>query len=139
MSDCCNQSDCVQTHPNKYRCPVSGNESSEVEVITIVHHVREPWLWTCSGKRYFFCDDPDCDVVYFDEDGATITRSQIRSVVGIKEESNDAPLCYCYGISRADAMKSPDIKAYVISQTKQGQCKCTVFNPSGRCCLKDFP
>lgn len=139
MSDCCNHSGCVQVHPNKCRCPVSGDESCEVSVITIAHHIREPWLWTPSDKRYFFCDAPDCDVVYFDEDGVSITKSQMRSVVGIKEESSNAPLCYCYGVSRADAMNDRDIKAYVVSQTKQGKCSCTILNPSGRCCLKDFP
>ena len=31
-----------------------------------------------------FCDDPNCDVVYFGEDNSVIAKEQIRTVVGIK-------------------------------------------------------
>jgi hypothetical protein len=139
MSDCCSTSDNKSAHPKKYRCPCNRLEGAEVTTKTIFHHIKQPWLWQHKDIRYFFCEDPNCDVVYFGEDHSTITKSQLRTQVGIKELSNDTPACYCFDVSKTDALNDPEIRKYVISQTKQAQCACDVRNPSGRCCLKDFP
>jgi hypothetical protein len=89
-----------------------------------------------------FCASPDCDVVYFSEEGDTIyTRSQLKVPVGVKERSGERPLCYCFGHSvasikeelrtkgRSDALE--DIRA----KMKDPGCRCEVTNPSGSCCL----
>lgn len=127
----------IGKHPAKYRCPRNGREYPEVPAGTIAHHVAEPSSWRGEG-RYFFCDDPACDVVYFGDDDSVILKSGLRTVVGIKEAAADAPLCYCFGLSKADAAK-PGARDYVLAQTKLGLCSCDTRNPSGRCCLKDFP
>lgn len=137
MGDCCS-SPATATHPKKHRCPANGQEYSEVSARTIAHHVQNSWNWEDSGTRYFFCDDPDCDVVYFGEDGSTILKSQLRTEVGVKERNGSALICYCFGVSRDNATNAA-IRDYVIRQTKQGACSCETSNPSGRCCLKDFP
>ena len=139
MSECCTSSSCNNTDPKKHRCPVCAREHSEVSVRTIVHHLKDAWTWQPTGRRYFFCDDPACEVVYFVDDGSTILRSQLRTPVGIKELSDESLLCYCFGVSRADLSANPATKDFVIAQTKAGQCSCDTRNPSGRCCLKDFP
>ena len=139
MSDCCSQSGCHSSHPKKHRCPANGQEYSEVSVRTIVHHIKESWSWLPSTSRYFFCDDPDCDVVYFGDDGSTIVMSQLRTRIGVKEKADDSLLCYCFGVSHSDFQRDPAIKDFVIAQTKAGLCSCETSNPSGRCCLKDFP
>ncbi len=41
-------------------------------------------------QALFFCDDPECEVVYFGEDGSTILKSQLRTRVGVKEDSGDS-------------------------------------------------
>ena len=139
MADCCTESDCKTTHPKKHRCPVNGIEYAEVTARTITHHIKNSWLWQDKGQRYFFCDDPGCEVVYFGEDGSAILASQLRTPVGVKDASDDALLCYCFGVTRADALNDPEIRNFVVAQTKQGLCACDTGNPSGRCCLKDFP
>ena len=126
-------------HPKKHPCPNNGLEYAEVSAKTISHHLKHAWKWKDKGVRYFFCTDPDCDVVYFGDDGSTFTKAHLRTTVGIKETSNDALACYCFGISKADAINDPSIRQYVMSQTKNAQCSCDVSNPSGRCCLKDLP
>lgn len=138
MSDCCASSGCENNHPKKHRCPVNGQEYSEVAVRTIAHHIMESWNWVATAKRYYFCDDPECDVVYFGDDGSTILKSQIRTHIGVKEKTDDSLLCYCFGVSKADFQRHPAIKNFVIAQTKAGQCSCETSNPSGRCCLIDF-
>ena len=135
MSHCCTG---ISHSPKKQRCPASGNAHAEVSVRTITHQLMRPWEWNPGEQRYFFCDDPDCDVVYFGEDGSIIRKTELRTLVGVKESSADAPLCYCYGINKS-AAHMPGLRDYVIGQTREGNCACETRNPSGRCCLKDFP
>ena len=138
MSDCCSSSSCDTNHPKKHRCPVNEREYLEVSVRTISHHVRDAWNWQPTSHQYFFCDDPSCEVVYFGDDGSTILKSQLRTLVGIKESSDTSLLCYCFGVTKADFSADPATKDFVVAQTKAGQCSCDTSNPSGRCCLKDF-
>lgn len=139
MSHCCSASACENKQLKKQCCPVNGNECSEVSARTISHHIHDVWHWQPSANRYFFCDDPACDVVYFGDDGSIIFRSQLRTRVGIKDLSNDSLLCYCFGVTKGDFLADPTTKDFLIAQTKAGLCACDTHNPSGRCCLKDFP
>src|ERR1035437_2294242 len=120
--DCCATSDGKTTHPKKHRCPASGVECAEVSARTIAHHIRESWMWDNKDQRYFFCDDPNCDVVYFGEDKSVILKSQLRTKVGLKEATEDALLCYCFGVTKADGLSNPSIKNFVSAETKQGLC-----------------
>jgi hypothetical protein len=135
MADCCNAS----VHPHKHCCPANGLEYAEVPARTIRHHLRAGWCWDDRGRRFFFCDDPACDVVYFSDDGAVILKTQLRTAVGVKETAANALLCYCFGVTRAAALNQPEARQFVLAQTRLGQCSCKTNNPSGRCCLKDFP
>lgn len=139
MTDCCSSSGCKTSHPKKHHCPVNGKEYPEVSARTIAHHIRDSWTWVGKAGRYFFCDDPACDVVYFGDDGTIIMKSQLRTRVGVKEASGDALVCYCFGAAKADVLSDPGIRIFVETQTKLGVCSCDTSNPSGRCCLKDFP
>jgi len=138
MSDCCSTSTC-ETRVDRHRCPVNGREYSQVAATTILHHLNQPWCNELKPQRYFFCDDPDCYVVYFGEDNRVIEKAALRTQVGIKSHSDDAPLCYCFGVSRRDAINNPSIRDFVVQQTREKHCACETRNPSGRCCLKDFP
>jgi hypothetical protein len=139
MSECCSSSGCNDIHPKKQRCPVNGHECSEVGVRTIAHHIKEAWHWQSTAKRYFFCDDPTCELVYFGDDGSRILKSQLRTPVGVKEVSDDGLLCYCFGVTKQNFLNNPATRDFVVAQTKAGQCSCETSNPSGRCCLRDFP
>lgn len=139
MSDCCSSTECVVAHPKKRRCPCNGAEGTEVPAKTIFHHLKHAWMWKANASPYYFCSDPECDVVYFGGDDSVILRSQLRTLVGVKEASTDAPACYCFGVAKGDALNDPGIRDFVVAQTKLGHCSCDTSNPSGRCCLKDFP
>jgi hypothetical protein len=139
MSDCCS-SPRPAVHPRQHRCPANGKAYSEVSARTIAHHIRKAWEWQAGECRYFYCDDPDCEVVYFGEDGSVLPKSELRTRIGAKEEASDEALvCYCFGVTRADALHDAGARDYVLGQTKQRNCSCETSNPSGRCCLKDFP
>lgn len=139
MSDCCSSSACESKPPKKYRCPANGQEYAEVSARTILHQLKQAWAWSPTASAYYYCDDPACDVVYFGNDDSVILRSQLRADVGAKSPADDALLCYCFGVSRADYQRDPSVKDFVTAQTKAGACACETRNPSGRCCLKDFP
>ena len=142
MSDCCSGSksstDVKKSHPRKKACPLNQHEYALVEIKTILHHLAESWNADLKQQAYYYCNDPECDVAYFAEDGSTIKKSQLRTNLSSKDK-NQALICYCFGVSMADAKDNPEIKNFVIQQTKVGNCSCETSNPSGRCCLKDFP
>ncbi len=106
---------------------------------TVLHHVKTSWDWTPTAKRYYFCDDPICDVAYVGDNDSVVLKSQLRTRIGVKEQSGDSLLCYCFGVSKSDVARNHATKDFVVEQTKAGLCSCDTSNPSGRCCLKDFP
>jgi len=139
MPDCCSSEKEVKPTDNRYVCPVNGRRYLEVPYRTILHHLKNPWELELKQQRYYFCDDPDCDVVYFAEDDTCINKSMLRTKVSCKEFEANTLICYCFGVTRDEAIKNENTKKFVIKETKNASCSCEVNNPSGRCCLKDFP
>jgi len=139
MSDCCSSSKSENQAPKKYTCPVNGKKYSQVSFATVAHHIQEPWNLKNTEQAYYFCEDPECNVVYFGQDNSIIEQDALRTIVGIKQKSNESLVCYCFGVNRQEAASNPEAKAFVIENTKNHTCVCEVRNPSGKCCLKDFP
>ena len=137
MTNSCSSSDNYQLHPKKYKCPVNGKSYNSVSSTTILHHINEPWNWNNKQQGYYFCEDPNCSVVYFGEDDSIISKSSLRTEVGIKESNPKSLICYCFGVPKVES-SSQEIKEFVIKNTQEKTCACTTRNPSGRCCLKDF-
>lgn len=125
--------------PKKLRCPVNGKEYSSVGYKTILHHLSEPWGRALKEQGYYFCTDTDCEVVYFGLDNTVISKSELRTNVGVKEKDPERMVCYCFGVSYAVAGNDSVAVDFVKEKTKQSLCSCETSNPSGRCCLKDFP
>lgn len=139
MSDCCDQNSPDSSSPNKYRCPENGREYASVSAQTIKLHIKSAWNRPLKQQSYYFCKDVDCNVVYFGEDDSIIEKISLRAEVGVKQGSPQALICYCFGITRAEAMNNPSTRAFVIKETASHSCACQTLNPSGRCCLADFP
>ena len=139
MSDCCSSSCSTQKAATKHCCPECGIECSHVSISTIKYQIRQPWNWLDKEQIYYFCNAPNCNVVYFGDDNSIIFKSELRTEVGIKNKTPNSILCYCFGITVSDLENNTEIKSYVIQQTKEKVCACETHNPSGRCCLKDFP
>ena len=130
------------TAHRKATCPINGLTYSGVKMKTILHQVKKPWRLDLLDQHYFFCDDPKCDVVYFGEDNSTLVRNDLRISVGQKSHNQEKTICYCFDVrfSDFDSGKNQEkAKAFVVEQTKNGSCDCELRNPSGKCCLKNFP
>lgn len=143
---CCSSSS-NKSSPNdsakRHNCPKSGTQCLQVPYFTVLQHIKKPWsikFEKLNEKTYYFCTDPDCEVVYFSEDNSIINKSELRTLVGIKELKNDdAMACYCFDITFVEARNDNKLKQFVVDKTKNNFCSCESQNPSGRCCLKDFP
>jgi hypothetical protein len=118
---------------------MNGKEYASVGVKTILHHLNKPWKQKLSSHHYYFCSDKDCEVVYFGQDDSVILTSELRTRIGIKETTPDRMICYCFGVSSLTAEEDTVVVNFVREKTKQALCSCETSNPSGRCCLKDFP
>jgi len=141
MSDCCTNkipSSDASTAPKKFPCPINGQSYSSVALKTIYQHLKKPWQVNLSAQDYYFCEDPNCEVIYYGLDGSIIRQNELRTQVGIKEQSNQAVLCYCFDVSRQDYKQDPSIKEFVVQKTKSKNCACDIRNPSVKCCLKNF-
>lgn len=137
MSDCCSSKHSIDKSPKRHHCPVNGEEYQSISATTILHHITKPWQWQALDQSYYYCDDPECKVAYFGEDNSVINTSDLRNSIDIKQKFKNPTICYCFGVTLDTA--NPEIKEFIIRKTKEKQCACEVRNPSGRCCLKDFP
>ncbi len=130
---------CNTTKPGRVPCPGCHRQGRPVTMQTVLHQVRYPHNQQLATDHYAFCANADCDIGYFSP-SATISKAQLRAF----QPARQPMLCYCFDISRASYRRAlsdgtaEKIKAFVMEQTKQGLCACTIRHPSGRCCLADF-
>jgi hypothetical protein len=120
------------------RCPKNGIAYPTVPTRTILHHLRQPWNSVLTNQRYYYCDDPDCEIIYFGEDDEMIPFERLRSPIGVKDKGDESLICFCFDVSNAAAALESKAHTFVLKQTKEKNCDCEVRNPFGRCCLKDF-
>ena len=118
MPDYCSSNQETNQTPKRYKCPRNHKQYLEVPFSTVLHHVKEPWHLNLKEQAYYYCDDPHCEVVYFGLDDTTITKSMLRTKVGIKETAEDTLICYCFDITKAEAKSNKQAKASVLEQTK---------------------
>ena len=126
-------------YPGSHCCPGNGQSYASVKRKTLLHHITQPWLNSLPDQGYYFCTDPDCDIVYFGEDNTVVHTTELRTAAGQKSHDKNAAICYCFGITKALARLDKTIKSFVSKETKQANCSGETSNPSGRCGLKDFP
>ena len=123
-------------------CPINGQVTRPVPHHTVERLVRSRVSAELRQQPYYFCDAPDCDVVYVSALGDHVITKDLLSVrVGIKETDDPVPLCYCFGYDRRaiheDIRRSgdTDIQRVITERVRAGECRCEEVNPSGGCCL----
>jgi hypothetical protein len=139
MTHCCTTNNRTL---GKAICPINGQLYAQVSRRTVLHQVNQPWRHDLTAQHYYFCDDPNCEVVYFGDDQQIIRRHEMRQCVGQKSTTPDKPVCYCFDILLADLQNENEqirLKTFVTNLTRTSTCDCEIRNPSGKCCLRDFP
>lgn len=140
MSCCSTSDDSCSNRADKLTCPVNKRLYKRVPQVTVLHHLSDPWKNFSEEQTYYFCDDHDCEVIYFSDSGSIFKKPDIRSLFkNTKGNISDELICYCFGVSKNDYLNNPGTREFVVKQTKLKNCACEVRNPSGKCCLKDFP
>ena len=137
-NSCC----CSKQTSDKTSCPGCGESAETVSTTTLLHQLKQPWQKNFTSEPYYFCSRPNCEVVYFNSAGETFTTQDLRQQVGQKTEQPERLICYCFDIHASDLADSDMAKScyeFVVEKTRDKLCRCEERNPSGRCCLRDFP
>ena len=135
-TSCCSTTDDGE---KRRPCPSCANSANRVPEKTILHHLKVPWKLDLGRDPLYFCDKTACDFVYFSSAGRKYGKDEVRTEIGQKRREDSSSLCYCFDVSYGQALRDPGLKDFVIKKTSSGECACEVRNPSGRCCLADFP
>src|SRR5687768_16713850 len=83
-------------------CPANGRKGSPVALQTVKALLTETALQRLNRAAHRFCSDPDCEVVYFSDDGELYATRDIRVPVWQKEPAGARMLCYCFGENEND-------------------------------------
>ncbi len=122
------------------RCPASRAVGQPVKWITVVALSRVP---IPSRQEVFLCRDPDCEVVYFGNQGLELRQPDLHTVPGFKE-ADGGLVCYCFRRTRMEVeeeartlLASPTLE-FVRTKVQEKSCACEIRNPTGKCCLRDI-
>lgn len=138
MSGCCDGQN--QKSAKTAVCPLNDQIYKRVSIKTLLHQLHKPWRKKLTGD-YYYCDDPECEVIYFNQSGQVFNKDDVRFPECDLSPGQAALVCYCFDVSIADLQSDQDkavIREFIIEQTANHHCECEVRNPSGTCCLKDF-
>jgi hypothetical protein len=137
------RSELEETRMMMPHCPVRGNPGNRVSLVTVKSLVRPESGAALAGRDWFFCDRPDCSVVYFSRDGAMIDKDALAVRVGLKEKEPPRTVCYCFGHTiesirrEIEATGRSTVAASIKQKVGAGECSCEILNPKGTCCLGD--
>ena len=132
-----------ESAPPVHACPACGERGKRVARLTM-EHLLLPQLVSQIGRApYYFCETATCPVVYFPfaAAAAIFHKPDLQVRVGLKEDDDPIPICYCFEITRKDIWDEIEqtgaatIPSRIKSEVQAGNCACEVKNPSGKCCL----
>ncbi|MGH7449892.1 MAG: putative iron-sulfur cluster-binding metallochaperone [bacterium] len=130
--------------PTRAKCPVSGTLSRKVQRRTLEHLLKPDKLDSLRNVQYYYCKEPTCNVVYFSNENVSFfTTDDVTVKVFVKDQSDKAPVCYCFNWTRARIKQQiketgqSTAAMEIAREIKAGNCACDLKNPKGECCLGD--
>ncbi len=153
MGDCCSTENDAACNtppepapvPKKSACPACATSGRLIERKTLLQQLKHAYLISAPPEPFYFCGGRSCDTVYFSQAGTTYAQDALRQKVGQKSTDSSRTLCYCFDVTADTVEKelaesgTSAAKEFVMAQVKLKTCACDVRNPSGSCCLPDFP
>ncbi|MBF0445101.1 MAG: hypothetical protein HQL68_05890 [Magnetococcales bacterium] len=139
-------SDSGQCKLAKPICPICDTIGKAVKTVTPQHTLKRQYRNKVdNGGNYHFCENPQCDVVYFDCVSESLFKQEhLINRVTIKDEHPKTPLCYCYKVLKEDVLNdfektgTTQVVAKIKKSMKKHGCQCEKLNPRGGCCLMDI-
>ncbi len=125
----------------KLICPICAEVGKKVELFTVRSLTKEDFIPMIQESDYFFCTNPDCEVIYYSLSQEVIRKHQIKTRVGLKEKESPRPVCYCFGHTIEDIHNEisekgkTTLEKEIADKIQAGLCHCEDANPEGRCCL----
>ncbi len=121
-------------------CPECGIKGKKVKRITLDALLAPDAALRLGDAQYRFCDSIDCETVYFGDDSATFSKSDLTVRVGVKERTSPRHVCYCFDhtIEEIDAEVRETGASTVLDDIKmrmKDACWCETQSPQGTCCL----
>lgn len=145
MSTCCDTAASTK-QSKKMLCPSCGVKQNFLPHQTLIHQLKNPKnIEVNPDIPYYFCRNSSCETVYFSPSQSSFSPDDLRWPVGQKSTEPDRQICYCFDVTYDQVVKElardgvSKTKEFVMAQTKLKNCACEIRNPSGKCCLVDFP
>lgn len=140
---CCLVTD-VTPAPARAECPVSKKPSRKVQKRTLQHLLKPEKVDSIHNVQYYYCADPNCNVVYFSNENVPFfTVNDVAVKVLTKDKGDDVNVCYCFNWTRdrikeeITASRQSTASLQIAKEVKAGNCACDIKNPKGECCLGD--
>lgn len=126
---------------SRYICPLCKQTGDEVLRITVENIVLNHFKKYLKSSEYGFCKNPDCSIVYFNnETDEILYQRDLKVPVWFKNQENPI-ICYCGNVTYKDIIEEVVVKktsstlADLIKNTNvMKNCRCKTMNPSGKCC-----
>ena len=99
-------------------CPACKREGLEVEKITVANHAMES-TWPLGDDKYSFCENPDCEVIYYSMTGRLLKKTDVKTRVTFKEKHSPKPLCYCKQVTEEDVIKAIENGASTFEEVRK--------------------
>jgi len=123
-------------------CPTCGQPTLKVKQETVESLAKEPSNISSEKGKWQVCVGENCDTVYIKND-FEIKKDEIKSVAFFKDKTDNAMICYCYKITKADINQAiehgcsttGEVYKY-LNKSKKGSCSSN--NPLGRSCSNVF-
>lgn len=122
------------------RCPSCGSLGLDVGSQTLNAQLPADLRHRFSDTAAF-CRTEHCSVVYFDDFGARVERSEIDHAIPLKDP--DAPLCGCFGVTRDEI--EDDVAEGTFTRTRaaltkaeSAEARCSTQAPHGRSCVAEI-
>lgn len=134
--DCCKIPEHNTSAPDRCRqCNALGRRVSRETMESLL---TPEAVLLMQNVDYFFDPSPDCDVVYFSNQGDSYFNKDALTVrVGIKESEPPISICYCFGHTKESAREElratgrSTVADRITAEVQAGNCSCEVKNPSG--------
>ena len=124
-------------------CPICKDKAKEVSPITIKSLVKNEYIKELlSIEDFFYCQTPNCEVIYF-KPNEIIKQEHLIKEVGLKEWANPKTVCYCFNWTKekisdeVNKLGKTNAIGDISEKMNSIGCDCEHQNPSGTCCLKD--
>ncbi len=124
--------------PEDLKCPSCGRIGQAVGLDTLRSQLPAQELSRLSASACY-CDNPTCEVGYFDAMGQRIAATLLRTRTAPKFPGELA--CLCLRLTEADVVadakrRDPKRVRQVIAASRDAASRCAALMPDGQCCLR---